>query len=71
MRFVDGNRIRLLKNGAAFFPALVDAIDAAERDVRIETYIFADDASGRLVAAALARAAGRGVAVRVLVDGFG
>jgi cardiolipin synthase len=71
MKFTPGNRIQLFKNGAAFFPALVAAIDGAQRDIRLETYIFADDASGRIIAAALARAAGRGVEVRVLVDGFG
>ncbi len=37
----------------------------------METYIFADDASGREVAAAMVRAAQRGVTVRVLVDGWG
>jgi cardiolipin synthase len=70
-RFHDGNRVTLLKNGAAFFPALVAAIDAAQIDVRLETYIFEDDPSGRLVRDALTRAAARGVAVRALVDGVG
>ena len=69
--FVPGNRIALLKNGAAFFPALEAAIDGAKADVRLETYIFQDDAAGRRIAHALMRAAARGVAVRVLVDGFG
>ncbi|HEX4859261.1 MAG TPA: cardiolipin synthase ClsB [Usitatibacteraceae bacterium] len=71
IRAVDGNRIALLKNGAEFFPALIAAIDGAESDVRIETYIFRDDRSGKAVAEALARAAQRGVAVRVMVDGVG
>ena len=66
-----GNRIELLRNGAEFFPALIRAIDAAELEVWLETYIFADDASGREVAAAMVRAAQRGVPVRVLVDGWG
>lgn len=71
MEFVPGNRIRLLENGAGFFPALVEAIDGAREEVHLETYIFADDIMGQAVAAALIGAAGRGVAVRVLVDGFG
>ena len=69
--FTTGNRVELLRNGAEFFPALIAAIDAAEGEVWLETYIFADDASGRAVAAALVGAAQRGVAVRVLVDGWG
>ena len=70
-QFTTGNRIELLRNGAEFFPALIRAIDAAELEVWLETYIFADDASGREVSAALVRAAQRGVTVRVLVDGWG
>ena len=70
-RFIPGNRVVLLRDGAEYFPALVRAIDAAEREVWLETYIFADDATGRLIAAALSRAAQRGVHVRVLVDGWG
>lgn len=71
MKGLEGNRITLLKNGEQYFPALIAAIESAQIDVRLETYIFEDDASGNLVAAALARAARRGVKVRVLVDGLG
>ena len=69
--FTTGNKVELLRNGAEFFPALIEAIDAAAVEVWLETYIFADDASGRAVAAAMIGAAQRGVAVRVLVDGWG
>lgn len=70
-RYMAGNRIALLRSGGEFFPAIVGAIDRAEREVWLETYIFADDDAGRIVAAALCRAAQRGVKVRVLVDGWG
>ncbi len=69
--FIAGNRLELLESGGEYFPALIAAIDAALHEVHLETYIFADDSTGRLVAAALTLAARRGVAVRVLVDGFG
>ncbi len=69
--FVAGNRVQLLESGSEYFPSLIAAIDAAVYEVHLETYIFSDDATGRQVAAALARAARRAVAVRVLVDGFG
>ncbi|MFM1990663.1 MAG: cardiolipin synthase [Pseudomonadota bacterium] len=67
----DGNAVLLLQSGAEFFPALVAAIDAASTEVLLETYIFADDEAGLRVAGALAQAAGRGVTVRLLVDGYG
>jgi cardiolipin synthase len=70
-RFRPGNRIKLLRSGAEYFPALERAIDSAHREIWLESYLFADDATGRRIAAALAGAAQRGVKVRVLVDGWG
>jgi cardiolipin synthase len=69
--FVDGNRLHLLMNGGEYFPALQQAFDAAQIEIYVETYIFADDETGRQIAATLVRAAERGVIVHVLVDGFG
>ena len=69
--FLGGNKLQLLTNGRGYFPVLQQAIDAAKTEVYLETYIFADDHSGKRIAAALVRAAGRGVRVHVLVDGFG
>lgn len=69
--FVDGNRITLLHNGAEYFPALESAIDGAQQEVHLETYIFEHDATGSRIAGALQRAAQRGVATHLLLDGFG
>lgn len=67
----EGNRLSLLQNGEAFFPALCDAIDEASRYVHLETYIFHVDATGLKVLEHLAQACRRGVKVRVALDGFG
>jgi len=67
----DGNRIDLLHNGVAYFPALCEAIDKAERSVHLETYIFHLDRTGETVLDSLIRARQRGVRVRVVIDGFG
>ncbi len=69
--FVNGNRITLLKSRVEYFPALLAEIDAARGEIHVETYIFGSDSTGRAVGAALARAARRGVATHLLVDGFG
>ena len=69
--YVGGNRLTLLRNGEQYFPALIAAIDAAQVEVFLETYIFADDRIGNLVADALVRSAARGVTTRLLIDGFG
>ena len=63
--------MQLLHGGADFFPSLVEAIDASVQEVRLETYIFSFDASGERVATALERAALRGVAVFLMLDGVG
>src|SRR5512145_2587011 len=70
MELVDGNRLQLLRTGAEFFPALEAAIAAARHEVYLETYIFADDATGRRIARALAEAAAQGVRTHVIVDGM-
>lgn len=69
--FLPDNRLDLLETGGEYFPALIAAIEAATEEVRLEAYIFNDDATGRRVAEAMENAARRGVCVHVLVDGFG
>ncbi|MFM2399032.1 MAG: hypothetical protein RL341_1189 [Pseudomonadota bacterium] len=69
--FARGNDVTLLAGGAAFFPALLEAIDAARREIFLETYIFNEDSAANAVRDALVRAAQRGVKVRLIIDGFG
>ena len=70
-RFVGGNQVELLQGGDALFPRMCEAIAAAQHEVWLATYIFHDDPAGQRVAQALKDAAARGVAVHVVVDGFG
>ena len=69
--FIAGNKITLLHSGAEFFPALIEAIDAASVEIFLETYIFAADETGERVKAALIRAAKRGITVNVITDWVG
>lgn len=66
-----GNSLVLLPGGEALFAALVEAMDAAQQSVHLETYIFNFQGAPLAVAEALERAARRGVAVRLVVDGVG
>jgi cardiolipin synthase len=66
-----GHRLRLLQGSSELFPFLVEAMDSAQRDIRLETYIFDFTGQGAEIAYALERAARRGVSVKVVVDGFG
>jgi cardiolipin synthase len=62
---------RLLRSGGALFAALIEAVDRAQHEVLLETYIFDFAGAGADVGHSLTRAAQRGVRVCVVVDGVG
>lgn len=66
-----GNRAEFLDSYEGVVDRLVEDIDRAERHVLLLVYIFADDAVGHRVAAALGRAVGRGVRAQVMFDPVG
>ena len=67
----SNNRVRLLRDGPATFAAMLDLIEQARTSVALESYIFRSDEVGHRFGEALTKAAGRGVAVRVLLDWVG
>lgn len=60
-----------LADGAEFFCRVLRAIHVAQKSLRVEVYIFANDPVGCRVRDALVAAAVRGVTVRVLLDSLG
>jgi cardiolipin synthase len=66
-----GCAIDPLLNGDEAYPAMIAAIHAATRSIGFASYIFDHGVAGEMFVEALARAVGRGVAVRVLIDGVG
>ncbi len=66
-----GHAVRILRDGALAFPAMLAGIRAASRAVSFENFILADDATGRDFTAALAKARRRGARVRVIYDPIG
>jgi len=67
----SGNRVQLIRDGAATFDAMIELIDGAHDAVSLEGYIFRGDEVGQRFAKALRAAAERGVRVRLLVDWVG
>lgn len=63
--------IELLQGSEEYFPQLIGAIDEARTTVYLESYLIHDDPPTQRVLEALIRARQRGVAVFVLLDGFG
>ena len=66
-----GNRVEILRNGCRIFPAMLDAIAAAEHTIDFATYAYwAGDIAPRF-ADALCERARAGVEVNVLLDAVG
>ena len=68
---VDGNCLTFLPNGPDRLRSLISMIDEAQTSIRLLYYIFLADEAGESVKQAIVRAARRGIAVSLLVDGFG
>lgn len=67
----SGNRVELLRNGDEIFPAMLDAIERAERSIDLLTFIYWSGEIGSEFASRIARRARDGIRVRVLLDGVG
>jgi cardiolipin synthase len=66
-----GNKIDFYCEGAAAFPAKLDAIRAAQHHIHLEYFIFQPDEIGRTFRDALCEKARLGVQVRLVYDAMG
>lgn len=68
---IGGNCVEPLHNGDNAYPEMLKAMEAASKSIYLATYILDTDSLGIKFIDTLARAVGRGVDVRVLIDGVG
>jgi cardiolipin synthase len=68
---VPGNRVQVLTNASQFYPAMLDAIRAAQASVNLEAYIFEPGEIADRVIEALVKRARAGVEIRVVLDSIG
>jgi len=68
--FTNINRVKLIRSGSEYFNELLRLINDSTESLHLQMYIYDDDETGKQVTAALKEAAGRGVAVYVVVDGY-
>ncbi len=67
----EGNRFTLLEAADQYFERMIQAIDDAQSYILLEMYLVESGVlAGRFVEA-FVRAAQRGIAVRLVLDGFG
>ena len=67
----QGNRLKVLRNGREIFPAMLEAIRAAEQTINFATYVYWTGSIAPEFAQALAERAEDGVQVNVLLDAVG
>jgi cardiolipin synthase len=67
---VPGNSVEVFENGA-FFEALLDEIQRAQKTVHFETFLWKEGSLGERLSTALAERARAGVTVRVMLDANG
>jgi cardiolipin synthase len=68
---IAGNSLELIESGDARLATLLELIARAQQSIKLLMYMFNADRVGVRVRDALVDAAQRGVAVKLLIDGFG
>ena len=58
---LTGNRLELLCDGSAAYPAMIECIRSARHNINMQTFIFADDRIGRIMMGELKKKAQEGV----------
>ena len=71
MDYHSHNRITYYKNGEAFFPAFIDAINQAKEFIFIEFFIITDGREWNTIKEILIEKAKQGVEVRIVYDDLG
>jgi cardiolipin synthase len=70
-RALGGNRLTLLRNGVDIFPAIWEALDAAQESIDVVCFEMGGDGIPRKLTDKLVAAVERGCKVRLLTDPFG
>ena len=65
------NEVEVLINGETKFPAVLEILEAAEKYIHMEYYIFEDDETGQKIEKVLLRKAKEGVKIRMIYDDLG
>jgi len=68
---LNGNKLELFCDGTDTYPAMLDSIRSARKNINLQSFILADDLIGREILSALRERAEAGVKVKVLFDKFG
>lgn len=70
-RVLENSEVRILQNGEAFFPVLIEEMRRAKKHIHMQSYIYEDDEIGNQLKEVMIAKAKEGVEVRLLYDDFG
>jgi len=68
--FSSLNKVELIRGGKPYFDRMLQMIGTARETIHLQTYIYASDETGTMVADALKEAVKRKVRVYLLTDGY-
>ena len=68
--YTTNNKVKLVRGGREYFDLLLKMIADAKESIHLQTYIYDDDETGKMVAIALKEAVKRKVEVYVMADGY-
>ena len=69
--YKDSHSVKWRRCGPEFFNELVSLIRSATKNIHFQIYLIDPDSTGKMILEELMAAAGRGVEVSLVVDGFG
>ncbi len=69
--YIKATSVELVHSGEHFFKLSNELIDSAKQEIHLQTYILAEDDTGKNLVNALIAAAKRGVSITMLLDGYG
>jgi cardiolipin synthase A/B len=68
--YSNQNKVELIRGGKEYFDLLLHLITNATDSIHLQSYIYDDDETGRMIGEALIAAANRNVQVYVMADGY-
>lgn len=67
----SNNTFEMYTDGVKSFEAFIQAIDSAQKNIYIQTYVFKKDTTSSLLIKALEKKASQGVEIKILIDSLG
>ncbi|HPN72030.1 MAG TPA: phospholipase D-like domain-containing protein, partial [Saprospiraceae bacterium] len=68
--YLTNNSAKIIRSGSDYFDLMISMIDHAKVNIHLQTYIFEEDDTGKMVLDALIRAAQKKIEIYVIVDGY-